>query len=376
MAINFPLSLPATARFTRVEMGIRARTGSTESSFSFAEQRQEWNERWEGGWTLPPYQMVAPSPHDRAAWQEMEAFLSACRHGGTFLAGDPLRAALLGAGPAAGNLPEVQTAGLAGAKTLQSRAWGNNRVGALKRGDLFQLSMNYLQQTRAFDNAAWVKLGTGTAAAPTVTANVSGTDDEIAFPSTDASSTSRIGQLVQFSALPGGVAPAGRTVRGRMWLRAASQVTGLILSLVRSADLTGASFAETTITVETFDKQFEIAGTFPATGANGVVLRLLNPQSQAAKTVIAAGANLSVDSLDARLHEVESAADLDADGTGSITADIVPRLRKAVPEFSPLILTNAVGTWRLRPGQVLAASRMPGQLASGLGFEAVEAIIL
>lgn len=364
MAINFPLSLPASPGFSRLELIHQAKTGLTESSFNFYEQTQEWAERWEASCTLPPIS-------DRATLGQWEAFLLALRGGaGTFLMGDPKHPSPMGLGPISGELPFLALTLSAGLKTVSTFGWGASRSGVLKRGDLYQLAKNYLTRPIEFDHADWLKTNSGGGSSPTVTANQQANPvtsvvdaDQVDFPATGAGQQSILNQAQNAIA----ATHAGRVLHFYLWLKASASIS--IDQVI--ADTGGETTATRNLT--TSWQPFTLSRTI-ATGATTLEVALVQRQNQSAKTVYGWGAILYSLERDARLHKMVNGADVDSGSDGGASLEIWPRTRVANTDWSPIITSNPVGTWRLRPGAWQRS--LSEALIAGLGFEAFEAINL
>src|SRR5712691_2135421 len=141
--ISFPLALPSTRAPARIDFRREVNVGSSESPFSFSPQIYVWPaDRW---LLSLSWGMMGRSDAD-----DVEGFLLALNgREGSFLAGDPLRAAPLGTW--LGQSPLVNGAAQSG-KTLAIDGLSAGATGA--RGDWFQLgsglSSRLYRLTQAF----------------------------------------------------------------------------------------------------------------------------------------------------------------------------------------------------------------------------------
>jgi len=134
MAIVYPLALPSTPQFRRIELFGENAVGLTRSPFTYATQVQEFNGQiWQCSITLPP--MIQA---DADAWQAF--LLSLNGQVGTFTLGDPLHAEPRGSALGA---PVVDGAGQSG-QVLNTTGWDPSETGLLLKGDHIQLPNNRL----------------------------------------------------------------------------------------------------------------------------------------------------------------------------------------------------------------------------------------
>lgn len=90
MTISYPLALPTTRAPTRIDFRMENQTGESESPFSFTPQTFVWPaDRWLAS--------LAWGTMGRSDADDVEGFIAALRgREGSFLLGDPMRAAVLG----------------------------------------------------------------------------------------------------------------------------------------------------------------------------------------------------------------------------------------------------------------------------------------
>lgn len=122
---TYPLTLPASAKPSSVDLRLRRTTAMTESPFTLGQQVHEHQgARWEMEMTFPPMQ--------RADAYRLQAFISALRgRRGTFLAeADPLAATTIGGG---------SNGALDGTQTARSTSIITSGVGILDDGDFIQV---------------------------------------------------------------------------------------------------------------------------------------------------------------------------------------------------------------------------------------------
>jgi len=128
MALNYPLTLPASPTFSRMVFHANSAVGLSASPFTFAQQVYEnQGEMWEADVELPPMQRA-----DAEAWIGFLLGLNGRR--GTFFMGDPVGTSPRGTW--GGGSPVVNGNQSAGVKTVSIRG-----VDGLtwKAGDWFQL---------------------------------------------------------------------------------------------------------------------------------------------------------------------------------------------------------------------------------------------
>lgn len=343
-------------------------TGRTGGGLSAAEQVQEWDDGPLRAICQLPVFGEGPAPHSPVELGQWEAFLLSLRGGaGTFVMGDPRRAALLGAGPAAGEFPTVDGDHAASVKTLNTRGWGASRSGVLKRGDALQVTKNYITFPRALDNAAWVK-NECTVGADTQDNPDPGTQNDAERVTPSGGATDAWVRSAEF-AIP--AAMVGRVLTASCWRKAAAGSPAVRLEVLNQADVVR-DFASGGLSTAWLRQT--LSNTFFQAGDTGGRLRVGGSSSwiEAEGAVDAWGAAVYSAELDARLHYVLE--DVDSDAAGKASFAIYPRLRAAAADFSPLLLSNAVGTWRLAKASIERA--MDRRKLCSIGFEAVEAINL
>lgn len=133
MAITYPLtSLPAAWRVARLRWTGRSNVAVPRSVFSFAAQAQDWGgQMWLADVDFPPL--------GRAEAQGLVAWIRSLNGAyGTFLMGDPSRAAPLGSAAATPGTPVVDGAGQTG-QDLAIRGAPASATGYLLAGDLVQI---------------------------------------------------------------------------------------------------------------------------------------------------------------------------------------------------------------------------------------------
>lgn len=137
MSVTFPLSFPTATGLVDVAIWGRQLSGVTEAPFSGAEQIQEHQlARWRAEFSLPPMTRQEAMPW-RSFFQKQRGRV------GTFLMGDPMGTAPLGAAAAAPGTPQVDGGGQSGL-TLAIKTGLGNVSGWLLEG-------------------SWLSLGTGSA---------------------------------------------------------------------------------------------------------------------------------------------------------------------------------------------------------------------
>jgi hypothetical protein len=366
MAIYYPLTFPATIELSDLKLTLRPRTGRPESPFNFAGQAQAWNERWEmdGMW---------PAIKDDATLGEIEAFLGACGGGGTFVKGDPKRETLMGIGPAGGEFPTTRGANASGATVLGTRGWGVSGSGILKRGDHLQLAKNYLTFPRDFSNAAWVK-NQCTVAVDTQDNPDPGTVNDADRVTPDGGATdAHVKQTVTIANI------GGHTAVGKVWLKAATGTPSITIFL---QDQVGGALGNQVCALTTSWQLFTVTAACPGT-VTGIIFYIGGSSTWpvADGAVDLWGAMVYSPQVDARLVRYVGGTALNSSSTGETDTgvgtalDFLPRLRAALPEFSPVITAGAVGTWRLAPGFAAERSLELGLIAR-VPFAAVEAVTL
>jgi hypothetical protein len=133
MPITYPLSLPVVAGvgYDRWEVAVRDVVSASASPFTGSQQIYDFGAGW---WEL----RIRTTPlFGRSQADPWIAFLRSLRGKvGTFLAGDPLRTALTGAG---GGTPVVNGSNAVRARTLAVRGLPNSITNVWRAGDLIQL---------------------------------------------------------------------------------------------------------------------------------------------------------------------------------------------------------------------------------------------
>jgi hypothetical protein len=163
MAITYPIALPTAQGFRRVTIAPRSNVAIYASPFTGQQQVYQH-----------PGQFLTASielpPMDRASAADfVAAMLSLQGSRGTFYFGDPAWTSPRGVGT---GLPKVKGANQTG-NTIVTTGWTASQSSILRAGDWLQIgSMNLLLRSQEFDNAAWTKGG-----GVTVTANAADAPD-------------------------------------------------------------------------------------------------------------------------------------------------------------------------------------------------------
>jgi hypothetical protein len=360
MALSFPHVFPSTIGLRNFDLRMRNIAGRSVSPFSLAEQVYDWGgEAWEASGSWPPIL-------DGATEAEIRAFLVAQRSGsGTFVMGDPKRAALLGIGPgsAAADFPTIDATHAAALSTIATRGWGASRSGILKRGDMLQMAKNYLTQPKAIDHADWTK-NEGTITSTAQTDPDGGSTADRLTPSVGAT------DCYVLQAAAGMSVVASRVFYFSVWVKAAS---GTPVASVLVANQGNTPRGSATPTLTTSWQRVTVTGTMISTDTG--VRVIVGQGAEADGPIDIWGATLYSLEQDARLISVCNAANVDSDAAGDASLEIWPRLRASTPDFSPVIHASPKGSWRLAPGFVPERTLGLAKIA-GLGFEAVEAINL
>lgn len=133
MPITYPLSLPVVAGvgYDQWELAVRNVVSVSASPFTNQQQVYDFGSAW---WEL---RLRTTPLYGRAQADAWIAFLESLRGKvGTFLAGDPLRTALAGAG---GGTPVVDGSNAVRSRTLAVRGLPNSLANVWRAGDLIQL---------------------------------------------------------------------------------------------------------------------------------------------------------------------------------------------------------------------------------------------
>lgn len=137
MSITFPLSLPSTPSWMKVNFSANNIVGVTKSPFTGQQQVYQWpGENWSADVSLPPMDQVTAE-----AWV---TFLISLRGAlGTFYLGDVLHTAPVGV---ATGTPVVNGAQGSMSNTLATKGWTHSITGILKAGDFIQIGTGTSQR--------------------------------------------------------------------------------------------------------------------------------------------------------------------------------------------------------------------------------------
>lgn len=137
MSISFPLSLPSTPSWMKVNFTANNIVGVTRSPFTGQQQTYQWpGENWSVDVSLPPM--------DQATAEAWVTFLISLRGVlGTFHVGDVLHTAPVGV---ATGTPVVNGAQGSMSNTLATKGWTHNITGILKAGDFIQVGTGVQQR--------------------------------------------------------------------------------------------------------------------------------------------------------------------------------------------------------------------------------------
>lgn len=130
MSISYPLSLPSSPSWMKVNFTADNIVGVSKSPFTKQQEVYEWpGESWMVDVSLPPMDKATAE-----AWVTFLVSLRGCL--GTFYIGDDTHAAPNGV---ATGTPQVNGAQTSGSKTLATKGWTHNITGILKAGDFLQV---------------------------------------------------------------------------------------------------------------------------------------------------------------------------------------------------------------------------------------------
>jgi hypothetical protein len=352
MAIQYPLSPPATPGFRRVQFAARSVAGITASPYTGQQQVYSWpGEWWEASFELPP--MVRA---DAEAWIACLASLRGVY--GTLLLGDP--AGRTPRGSAAGAPASVDGASQLGS-SLATLGWTASQSGILLPGDYIQIAQNYEPYPRAIDNAHWGK-SQCTITATNIAAPNGVAEGERATPDGGATNATIIANLTSYP-----VRFVGLPWTFSVWLKAASGTPTISIFVIENP---GSLFTETICNLTTSWQRFSVTKTLTA-AATAFYIQMGGGNSW----VVAEGAidiwgvGCYCPTLDARLHKGLTTAPSDANTKS--TLDVFPRLRESPPDFSAIITASPVGAFRLAENRVVWD--IDEAKSYGIGFKVVEA---
>lgn len=137
MSISFPISIPSTPSFTKINFIASNVIGLSKSPFTLQQQTYQWpGEQWLVDVNLPPMNQATAE-----AWV---TFLVSLRGQlGTLLLGDPTHTAPTGV---ATGTPLVNGAQTAMSNTLATKGWTHGVTGILKAGDFIQVGTGVQQR--------------------------------------------------------------------------------------------------------------------------------------------------------------------------------------------------------------------------------------